>query len=275
MLVDALRDERMGDLHQERARSGAEQQRRLAVEPPGPLGAVEARRPRTPRRSRRRQRSSARSPWRVLRPRHPPLTGRIVEGHRARWGADFDPDRLAVLELRMWKAYYRRQPARLFGTARPRTARAGACVVAAGAPRGALPDQGRRRVRPGDRRLRAVRPGRRARATGARAAAMTSTSTRSPARSCAGGSSAARSAWRPVRRPATTITRLYAALYASRWSRSRRRAGCAGSPPRSAIAARRTIPTARTGPGGAYWPEVARLLRESYRSLSAAVGLSA
>ncbi len=32
-----------------------------------------------------------------------------------RWGADFDPDRLALLELRMWKAYYRRQPARLFG----------------------------------------------------------------------------------------------------------------------------------------------------------------
>jgi hypothetical protein len=32
-----------------------------------------------------------------------------------RWGADFDPDRLAELETAMWKAYYRRQPARLFG----------------------------------------------------------------------------------------------------------------------------------------------------------------
>ena len=32
----------------------------------------------------------------------------------ARWGADFDPDRLASLELRMWKAYYRRQGPRLF-----------------------------------------------------------------------------------------------------------------------------------------------------------------
>jgi hypothetical protein len=31
-----------------------------------------------------------------------------------RWGADFDPDRLAALETGMWKAYYRRQPARLF-----------------------------------------------------------------------------------------------------------------------------------------------------------------
>jgi hypothetical protein len=34
---------------------------------------------------------------------------------RPTWGADFDPDRLALLEFRMWKAYYRRQPARLFG----------------------------------------------------------------------------------------------------------------------------------------------------------------
>lgn len=34
----------------------------------------------------------------------------------ARWGASFDPDDLARLETRMWKAYYRRQPARLFGT---------------------------------------------------------------------------------------------------------------------------------------------------------------
>ena len=33
---------------------------------------------------------------------------------RQRWGRDFDPDELARLETRMWKAYYRRQPARLF-----------------------------------------------------------------------------------------------------------------------------------------------------------------
>ncbi len=32
-----------------------------------------------------------------------------------RWGSDFDPDRLAELETGMWKAYYRRQPGRLFG----------------------------------------------------------------------------------------------------------------------------------------------------------------
>ena len=38
---------------------------------------------------------------------------------------DFDPDRLAALETRMWKAYYRRQPARLFVTSDRRAARAG------------------------------------------------------------------------------------------------------------------------------------------------------
>jgi hypothetical protein len=32
-----------------------------------------------------------------------------------RWGAEFDPDRLADLETLAWKAYYRRQPARLYG----------------------------------------------------------------------------------------------------------------------------------------------------------------
>jgi hypothetical protein len=35
-------------------------------------------------------------------------------GSAAHWGRDFDPDELARLETRMWKAYYRRQPARLF-----------------------------------------------------------------------------------------------------------------------------------------------------------------
>ena len=31
-----------------------------------------------------------------------------------RWGADFEPARVASLETRMWMAYYRRQPVRLF-----------------------------------------------------------------------------------------------------------------------------------------------------------------
>src|SRR5689334_19676022 len=39
-------------------------------------------------------------------------TQSMTEPH---WGASFDADELARLETRMWKAYYRRQPARLFG----------------------------------------------------------------------------------------------------------------------------------------------------------------
>jgi len=35
-------------------------------------------------------------------------------GSVSRWGRDFDPDRLARLELAMWKAYYRRQAGLLF-----------------------------------------------------------------------------------------------------------------------------------------------------------------
>jgi hypothetical protein len=31
-----------------------------------------------------------------------------------RWGRDFDPDRLAAIELEAWKAYYRREGPRLF-----------------------------------------------------------------------------------------------------------------------------------------------------------------
>ena len=39
----------------------------------------------------------------------------VAPATHATWAPDFDPDRLATLEIRMWKAYYRRQPARLFG----------------------------------------------------------------------------------------------------------------------------------------------------------------
>lgn len=43
------------------------------------------------------------------------LTGTTLEAPLGRWGTAFDADRSATLETRMWKAYYRRQPARLFG----------------------------------------------------------------------------------------------------------------------------------------------------------------
>ncbi len=34
---------------------------------------------------------------------------------RADWGRDFDPERMASLETQIWKAYYRRQNLRMFG----------------------------------------------------------------------------------------------------------------------------------------------------------------
>src|SRR5439155_22072681 len=52
-------------------------------------------------------------PGRSMSPDAPETTDGVPAN--SRWGANFDPDRLALLELRMWKAYYRRQPARLFG----------------------------------------------------------------------------------------------------------------------------------------------------------------
>src|SRR5947207_13184364 len=52
-------------------------------------------------------------PGRSMSPDAPETTDGVPAN--SRWCANFDADRLALLELRMWKAYYRRQPARLFG----------------------------------------------------------------------------------------------------------------------------------------------------------------
>ena len=84
-----------------------------------------------------------------------------------RWGPDFDPDRLARLETRMWKAYYRRQPARLFVPAGPaHCARRRSVSWPRALAAQPAPDPGGGRLRSADRRLRAVRPGHRPRATG-------------------------------------------------------------------------------------------------------------
>jgi hypothetical protein len=44
-----------------------------------------------------------------------PATTALPTTSAPTWGRQFDPQRLARLELRMWKAYYRRQALRLFG----------------------------------------------------------------------------------------------------------------------------------------------------------------
>lgn len=45
----------------------------------------------------------------------PTTTPTLTRAERVSWGTSFDPDRLALLELRIWKAYYRREALKLFG----------------------------------------------------------------------------------------------------------------------------------------------------------------
>lgn len=186
------------------------------------------------------------------------------------WGRDFDPERLAVLELRMWKAYYRRQPLRLFGLlvlamreqARVSWPRALAASVfltrgAAGFARAG-----------GDYERFAPDVARGYRLLGLPHHVDAEEVARRELR------------WWVVRREiglaagaaaGDAITRLYAKLYdvpeASVAEAGRLRGEAAEVRDRGA----NDDPDGPTGPGRAYWPVVARLLRESYRSLKEAV----
>ena len=187
-----------------------------------------------------------------------------------RWGTDFQPDRLALLELRMWKAYYRRQPARLFGLlvlalreqaglSWPRA------VYAAGLLTKAAVGFARAS---GDYDRFAPDVARGYRAMGLPASVDLDTVAHEELR------------WWVVRREiglaagtaaGESIARLYAALYdmpLETVSEAGRLRGVAAEVrDRGATA----DPAGPTGAGEAYWPEVARLLGASYRSLSAAV----
>jgi hypothetical protein len=190
--------------------------------------------------------------------------------HHDGWGRDFDPDELARLETRMWKAYYRRQPARLFGTL-VQALRVQACVswpralaasllltrAAAGFSRATgdyerfVPDIAR-----GYRMLRLP--------DGVDVDAVARCELR----------------WWVVRREiglaageaaGEAITDLYAALYAlpiERVAEAGRLRGMAAEVRDRGAA---DDPDGATGPGRAYWPQVARLLRDSYRSLRLAL----
>ena len=131
-----------------------------------------------------------------------------------------------------------------------RPARAGPRLVAAGARRQPAPDQGRGRVRPRDRRLRAVRAGRRARLPVARPARARRRRGRRPRRAAlvgrpagdrAGGRDGRRRGDHRTSTPRSTTCRVNA---------SRRPGGCAAWRPRSATVARPTIRTGRAEPGG-------------------------
>jgi hypothetical protein len=187
-----------------------------------------------------------------------------------RWGADFDPDRLAALETGMWKAYYRRQPARLFGllvqglreqahASWPRALAASLFLTkgAAGFARAS-----------GDYERHAPDIARGYRLLGMPRTVDADEVARRELR------------WWVVRREiglaagtaaGDAITRLYAALYdvpeVAVAEAGRLRGVAAEVRDRGAS----EDPDGSTGPGRAYWPEVARLLRESYRALHVAL----
>jgi hypothetical protein len=186
------------------------------------------------------------------------------------WGADFDPNRLALLELRMWKAYYRRQPTRLFGVlvmalheqadvSWPRALYAAALLTraAVGFARAS-----------GDYERFAPDVARGYQALGLPASVDVSTVAHEELR------------WWVVRREiglaagaaaGESIARVYAALYdvplESVSEAGRLRGLAAEVRDRGAT----DDPDGPKGIGEDYWPEVARLLGASYRSLSRAV----
>jgi hypothetical protein len=187
-----------------------------------------------------------------------------------RWGADFDPDKLADLETAMWKAYYRRQPARLFGllvqgvreqahASWPRALAASLFLTKAAAQFGRST---------GDYDRFAPDIARGYRLMGLPPTVDAEEVARRELR------------WWVVRREiglaagtaaGEAITRLYAALYdvedAAVAEAGRLRGEAAEVRDRGAT----VDPDGPTGRGSNYWPEVARLLRESYRSLHAAL----
>ena len=182
---------------------------------------------------------------------------------------DFDPDRLAALETGMWKAYYRRQPVRLFGllvlalreqahASTPRAVAAAALLTRAAAGF--------------------------ARATGEydRFAADIVRGYRILGFDGPTLEAAARHElrWWVVRREiglaageaaGDSITELYAALYGVPRDAVAEAGRLRGRASEVRDRGANADPDGPAGRGTTYWPEVARLLRASYRSLSAAV----
>lgn len=187
-----------------------------------------------------------------------------------RWGSGFDADRLATLEARMWKAYYRRQPARLFGwlvlglreqagVSWP-TALAASVLLTRAAAGFARADGDYERFAPDI----------------ARAYRLLGLPDDVDATEVA----QRELRWWVVRREiglaagaaaGEAITSLYAAIYDLPPERlveaGRLRGEAAEVRDRGAAA----DPDGGHGRGRAYWPEVARLLQESYRALKVAV----
>jgi hypothetical protein len=193
-----------------------------------------------------------------------------VQAGVSRWGRDFDPDRLARLELAMWKAYYRREPGKLFRLlvrANQEQARVGwlKAVVAAFWLAWAAARFGRS-TGDYDRFEAPI-------ARGYRWLGL-------PPEVAASEVAKRELRWWVVRREiglaageaaGEAITALYAELYdvpAVEVSEAGRLRGQAAEVRDRGA----TIdPDGPRGEGRAYWPEVARLLRQSYKSLAKAL----
>jgi hypothetical protein len=186
------------------------------------------------------------------------------------WGRHFDPTRLARLELRMWKAYYRRQALRLFGLLiqaeheQAAVSWPSAVLAAIWLTKGAVGFA--RSSGDYDRFLPDVVRG--YRTLGVPASVDVEEVARRELR------------WWVVRREiglaageaaGEAIARLYSALYdvpVEQVAEAGRLRGLAAEVrDRGAT----EDPDGPRGPGRAYWPEVARLLDESYVSLAAAI----
>ena len=187
-----------------------------------------------------------------------------------RWGADFDPDRLAALETAMWKAYYRRQPARLFGllvqglreqahASWPRAVVA-SLFLTKGAARFARSTGDYERFAPDVAR-------------GYRLLGL-------PANIDAEEVARRELRWWVVRREiglaagaaaGDAITRLYAALYDMPDSTVAEAGRLRGEAAEVRDRGANDDPDGSTGARRGCWPEVARLLRDSYRALHGAL----
>lgn len=186
------------------------------------------------------------------------------------WGRQFDPDRLAALELAMWKAYYRREGARLFRLlVRANREQAGVgwirAIVAAFWLAWAAVRFGRSS---GDYDRFGPDIARGYRLLGLPPEIDIDEVARRELR------------WWVVRREiglaagsaaGDAITALYAAIYQVPPAAVAKAGASRGEAAEIRDRGATADPDGPTGPGLAYWPQVGRLLQASYRSLRAAL----